>query len=164
MLACRSVWVKQRVIQVSTYHSHSRQSERQNIIDRTHTWQQCLVTISEDIQINTTSISNRLHCYVDQIAPITTRIQLPSDHRKWSPCLLFTNLTSDSYARKITRHGENVDPNYDAYRRQKSSIKSCFGHKYVCVYEVRCRIVALKSIFCPILRRPRLEMKRYGIP
>ena len=33
----------------------------------------------------------------------------------------------------------NVDPNYDAYRRQNSSIKSCFGHKYVCVYEVRCR-------------------------
>ena len=29
--------------------AHSRQSKRQNIIDRTHTWQQCLVTISEDI-------------------------------------------------------------------------------------------------------------------
>ena len=55
---------------------------------------------------------------------------------------------------------KNVDPNYDAYRRQKSSIKSCFGHKYVYVCEVRCQIVALKSIFCPILRRPRLEMKR----
>ena len=49
MLACRSVYVKPRGIQVSTYHAHSRQSERQNIIDRTHTWQQCLVTISEDI-------------------------------------------------------------------------------------------------------------------
>ena len=58
---------------------------------------------------------------------------------------------------------KNVDPNYDAYRRQKSSIKSCFGHKYVYVCEVRCRIVTLKSIFCPILRRPRLEMKRFGI-
>ena len=56
-----------------------------------------------------------------------------------------------------------VDPNYEAYRSQKSSNKSCFGYKYVCVYEVRCRIVALKSIFCPILRRPRLEMKRCGI-
>ena len=56
-----------------------------------------------------------------------------------------------------------VDPNNDAYRRQKSPITSCFGIKYVCVYEVRIRIVALKSIFCPILRRPRLEMKRYGI-
>ena len=55
---------------------------------------------------------------------------------------------------------KNVDPNYDAYRRQKSSIKSCFGHKYVYVCEVRYQIVALKSIFCPILRRPRLEMKR----
>ena len=29
--------------------AHSRQSERQNIIDRTHTWQQCLITISEGI-------------------------------------------------------------------------------------------------------------------
>ena len=28
---------------------HSRESERQNIIDKTHTWQQCLVIISEDI-------------------------------------------------------------------------------------------------------------------
>ena len=55
---------------------------------------------------------------------------------------------------------KNVDPNYDAYRRQKPPIKNCFVLKYVCVYEVRCRIVALKSIFCPILRRPRLEMKR----
>ena len=47
------------------------------------------------------------------------------------------------------------------YRRQKSSIKSCFGHKYIYVCEVWCQIVALKSIFCPILQRPRLEMKRY---
>ena len=29
--------------------THSRQSERQNIIARTHTWQQCSVTTSEDI-------------------------------------------------------------------------------------------------------------------
>ena len=38
-----------------------------------------------------------------------------------------------------------VDPNYDVYRRQKSSIKSCLGHKYVYVYEVQCWTVALKS-------------------
>ena len=49
MLACRGVYVKPRGIQVSTYHAHCRQSERQNTIDRKHTWQQCLVTISEDI-------------------------------------------------------------------------------------------------------------------
>ena len=52
---------------------------------------------------------------------------------------------------------KNVDPNYDAYRRQKSSIKSCFGHKYVYVCEVQCQIVALRSIFCPLLRRPRFS-------
>ena len=40
---------------------------------------------------------------------------------------------------------QKVDPHYDAYRRQKSSIRSCIGHKYVYVYEVGCRIVALKS-------------------
>ena len=49
MLACRSVYVKPHGIQVSTYHAHSRQSERQNIIDRTPIWQQYLVTVSEDI-------------------------------------------------------------------------------------------------------------------
>ena len=32
-----------------TLSAHSRQSERQNIIDRMHTWQQCSVTISDDI-------------------------------------------------------------------------------------------------------------------
>ena len=35
-----------------TYHTcphHSRRPERQNIIDRMHTWQQCSVTLSEDI-------------------------------------------------------------------------------------------------------------------
>ena len=29
--------------------AHSRQSKRQNIVDRTHTWQQCSVTTSKDI-------------------------------------------------------------------------------------------------------------------
>ena len=67
MLAFRSVYVKPRGKQVSTYHAHSLQSERQNIIDSAHTWQQCLVTISEDILTNEydDSISNRLYRYVD---------------------------------------------------------------------------------------------------
>ena len=52
MLSFRSVFVKPRGKQVSTYHAHSLQSERQNIIDRTYTWQQCLVTITEDILTN----------------------------------------------------------------------------------------------------------------
>ena len=112
-------------------------------------------------QQTTTSISNRLHRYVDQIAPITTWIQLLSDHRKWSPCLLCLPILGQILTRGSLRiMVKNVDPNYDGYRRQKSSIKSCFGHKYVYVCEVRCQIVALKSIFCSILRRPRLEMKR----
>ena len=29
--------------------AHSQELEWQNIIDKTHTWQQCLVIISEDI-------------------------------------------------------------------------------------------------------------------
>ena len=42
--------------------------------------------------------------------------------------------------------------------------KSCIGHKCARIYEVRCPSVTLKGIFCPILRRQYLEMKRYGIP
>ena len=139
--------VKPRGIQVSTYLARSRQLERQNAYLRAifghYIW----------------GYSNN-YFYLDILAPITTWIQLLFDHLKWSP-FVYEIFTSDSYASwwKIYK----VDPNYDAYRSQKSSNKSCFGLKYVCVYEVRCRIVALKSIFCPILRRPRLEMKRYGI-
>ena len=53
-----------------TYHmpAHSRQSERQNIIDRTHIWQQCSVTISEDILTTKYAFNLRL------ISSITTRI------------------------------------------------------------------------------------------
>ena len=51
MLACRSVYVKPRGIQVSDYHAHSRQSERQNIIDRTHTWQQDILTTKYDVYL-----------------------------------------------------------------------------------------------------------------
>ena len=38
-----------QIAQSLTMSAHSRQLERQNIIDRRHTWQQCSVTISEDI-------------------------------------------------------------------------------------------------------------------
>ena len=38
-----------QIAQSLTMSAHNRQSEQQNIIDRTHTWQQCSVTISEDI-------------------------------------------------------------------------------------------------------------------
>ena len=73
-----------------------------------------------------------------------TRIQLPSHHpEKKSLCLPTSDSRSDSDASWWMLH--KVDPHYDAYRRQKSSIRSCIGHKYVYVYEVGCRIVALKS-------------------
>ena len=53
MLACRSVktcgTARSLLIAQSHTTAHSRHSERQNIIDRTHTWQQCSVTTSEDI-------------------------------------------------------------------------------------------------------------------
>ena len=68
MLACRSVNRPKHVVRsrwyqgtrgfliaadcAITYHfmpAHSRQSERQNIIARTHTWQQCSVSTSEAI-------------------------------------------------------------------------------------------------------------------
>ena len=78
--------------------------------------------------------------------------------------------TSDSYASRWIIN--KVDPNYDAYRRQKWLIRSCIGHKYVCVNEVGCRILALKSwyrYFLPntlVCRRrlvQRRGMKCYGI-
>ena len=37
------------IAQSLTMSAHCRQSKRQNIIDRTHTWQQCSVTLSGDI-------------------------------------------------------------------------------------------------------------------
>ena len=82
---------------------------------------------------------------------------------------------SDSYASRWII--QKVDPNYDAYRRQKWSIKSCIGHKCVCVYGVGCRIVALKSWYllisvrysgpsettCLAVFGLETGMKRYGI-
>ena len=66
------------IAQSLTMSAHCRQSERQNIIDRRHTWQQCSVTISEDIlttkcgfnlrYISPLSINNELEY------SITTRI------------------------------------------------------------------------------------------
>ena len=62
MLACRSVYVKLHGIQVSTHHAHSRQSGRQNILDST--WQQCLVTMSEDI------LTTKYDVYLKKIASL----------------------------------------------------------------------------------------------
>ena len=47
----KSTWVLRGVSCWLRKHLPSQHTaiERQNIIDRTHTWQQCLVTISEDI-------------------------------------------------------------------------------------------------------------------
>ena len=92
-------------------------------------------------QLNTTSISDRLQRYVDKMASITT-----ADN--YTPLPIPGNQSShffpsDSYVSRWII--QKVDPNYDAYRRQKWSIKSCIGHKCVCVYGVGYRIVALKS-------------------
>ena len=42
--------------------AHSRQSERQNIIDRRHAWQQCLITISEGISTTKIWLNSRKDC------------------------------------------------------------------------------------------------------
>ena len=94
-------------------------------------------------QLNTTSISDRLQRYVDKMASIRTT----ADNNTPLPPIPGNRSShffpSDSYASRWII--QKVDPNYDAYRRQKWSIKSCIGHKFVCVYGVGCRIVALKS-------------------
>ena len=41
---------------------HRRQSERQNITDRTHTWPQCLITISEDILTTKIRLQSPIDC------------------------------------------------------------------------------------------------------
>ena len=51
------------IVQSLTMSAHSRESKREDIIDRTHTWQQCSVTISEDIL---TPMSDKLHNYVEK--------------------------------------------------------------------------------------------------
>ena len=47
--AWRLSWLRNHLTCQHTAARHGQQSERQNIIDRMHTWQQCSVTISEDI-------------------------------------------------------------------------------------------------------------------
>ena len=134
-----------------------------DIIDGTHTWERCSVTISEDILSTKYDLDLRLQSHVDKMASITT---LPSKPRESSPFF-----PPDSYVSRWII--QKVDPNYNVYQRQKWSIKSCIGHKCVCVYGVGCRIVALNSWYfyflpdTPVRRRPRLVwrrgMKRYGI-
>ena len=97
---------------------------------------------------------SRLQPYVDKMASITTLPSNPLEPKQsfFSPW--------DSYASRWII--QKVDPNYDAYWRQKWPIKCYIGHKCVCVYGVGCRIVALKSWYLyflpdtPVCRRPRL--------
>ena len=55
-----------------TMSAHSRQSEQRNIIDRTHTWQQCSVTISEDILTIKYGFNLRFHRYASITNSIIT--------------------------------------------------------------------------------------------
>ena len=67
-----------------------------------------------------------------------------SDHRKKkSLCLP----TSDSRVRfwRVMVNGAQSRSTLRRISKAKSSIRSCIGHKYVYVYELGCRIVALKS-------------------
>ena len=55
---------------------------------------------------------------IDCIAMLIKQ-QLLSDHRKWSPCLLCLPILGQILTRGSLRiMVKNVDPNYDAYRRQ----------------------------------------------
>ena len=99
------------------------------------------------------------------MASITTRIQLPSDHRKKkSLCLP----TSDSRVRFwcVMVNGEPTRSKLRRISKAKSSIISCIGHKYVYVYELGCRIVVLKSwypyFFGPVLPRPQRSCSSGG--
>ena len=80
-----------------------------------------------------------------QTAPYTSGVcYFPTTEMK-ALCLPVYVSRSDSYASWWITY--RIDPNYDAYRGQKSSVKSCIGHKYICVDAVRCWIFAIKNLY-----------------
>ena len=79
------------------------------------------------------------------MASITTRIQLPSDHRKKKSLCLPTSADSRVRFWRVIVNGEQSRSKLRRISKAKSSIRSCIGHKYVYVYELVCHIVALKS-------------------
>ena len=64
-----------------TMSAHSRRLKQQNIIDRTHTWQQYSVTILEDILTTKCGFTDRL---CRKASKTTTRILLSGDWRQVS--------------------------------------------------------------------------------
>ena len=79
------------------------------------------------------------------MASITTRIQLPSDHRKKKSLCLPTSDSRVRFWRVIIVNGAQSRSKLRRISKAKSSIRSCIGHKYVYIYELVYRIVALKS-------------------
>ena len=105
-----------------------------------------------------TSISDRLYHYRHKSN------YFPTTKMK-SLCLPGCVSRSDSYMSQWIIY--KVDPNYDAYRRQKSSIKSCIGHRYVMFMKYDARLSLWRvdtNVFCPILRRPRLRWNAMESP
>ena len=108
-LACQSVqsqttWYS--TILISCLHNHfscwyiaesrgGKTSSTERILDSNVRLQYCRISQ----QLNTTSISDRLYHYVDQMASITTWIQLPSDQPNEIALFRFTSQI-------LTRHGE----------------------------------------------------------
>ena len=131
------------IVQSLTMSAHSRQSEQQNIKDGTHIWQQCSVTISGDISTTKYDFYFRqimLLCWLNGINYETNSATFRST--EWSP-FIYGNVRF--LRAMVNRMMHKVDPHFDAYRRLDSLIKSCIGHKYVCFYEIRCRIDALMN-------------------
>ena len=102
--------------------AHSRQSERQNIIARTHTWQQCSVSISEAILTtkygfnlrqnsplnieNNTGYSGWIRVSVAHalIGPQSLKLAHFWSHIRWFPPLLFRYIPLHD----LKRAGETV--------------------------------------------------------
>ena len=113
------------------------------IIGRTHTWQHFSVTISEYI------LTTKYDFDLRQIASLYWFNGIDNKDTNLSP---FTSATNKSLSLPLMCHGEHirgkiqkVDPKLQRISKAKSSIKSCIRYNYVCVYEVWCRIVSLKS-------------------
>ena len=117
--------------------AHSGKLEGQNIMHWMHTWQQCSVIISEDI------LKTKYYFDLRYIAPQCWLTGIDSDTNPatfWSPkkeVPLFTDLRFPGHIL--------AQASYASLRTMQSSTKSCIGHRYVYVYEVGYRIVALKG-------------------
>ena len=143
-----------------TVPADSRQSERQNIIDRTHTWQQCLVTTSEDISKTIYSFNRR------EISPLSidnntnTLAGSANWHTFEATCACtFPHASWTSVAWNKRSRGNSLkcfSANFSTRRHDEGKcmlLYCCFGHYRMLAYKISaCEL-------CIIWRKPTEALK-----